>query len=195
MTDSKSQKTHNRYLKLPIAKEMFHPFKKTYETDEKEILSYLGEIVLFSSLTNDQRALFLPHLHKRIYKKNEIVFLRNDPAHALYILIQGEVQLTLDQETDIEVITHLDKGSIFGETSILANKKRLVNAVAVSETTTMYVLPQVSIHDIFSSNLKVKVKMLEAVANLYHDLNGAILKTYQKSEGFFYMSQVYHKNK
>jgi len=174
---------------------MFNPFKKTYETDEMAMLAYLGEIVLFSSLTNDQRALFLPHLHKRIYTKNEIVFLRNDPAHALYILTEGEVQLTLDQENDIEVITHLDKGSIFGETSILENKKRLVNAVSVSESATMYVLPQVSIHDIFSSNLKVKVKMLEAVANLYHDVNGDILKTYQSTDGFFYMSHVYHKNK
>ncbi len=174
---------------------MFNPFKKTYETDEMAMLAYLGEIVLFSSLTNDQRALFLPHLHKRIYTKNEIVFLRNDPAHALYILTDGEVELTLDQENDIEVITRLDKGSIFGETAILENKKRLVNAVAISESATMYVLPQVSIHDIFSSNLKIKVKLLEAVANLYHDVNGDILKTYQNSNGFFYMSHVYHKNK
>ena len=173
---------------------MFNPFKKTYETDEMAMLSYLGELILFSTLTNDERALFLPHLHKRIYNKNEIVFLRNDPAHALYILTEGEVQLTIDQDKSTEVITHLDKGSIFGETSILTGKKRLVNAVAVSESATMYVLPQVSIHDIFSSNLKVKVKMLEAVANLYHDVNGDILKTYQNSDGFFYMSHVYIKN-
>ena len=173
---------------------MFNPFKKTYETDEMALLAYLGELILFSSLTNDQRALFLPHLHKRTYKKDEIVFLRNDPAHALYILTEGEAQLTLDQEDTIEVITHLDKGSIFGETAILTDKKRLVNAVVVSELATMYVLPQVSIHDVFSSNLKVKVKMLEAVANLYHDVNADILKTYQNSEGFFYMSHVYNKN-
>lgn len=174
---------------------MFNPFKKTYETDELEMLSFLGELILFSNLSNDQRALFLPHLHKRTYQKNEIVFLRNDPSHALYILTEGEVELTLDQEDSIEVITHLDKGSIFGETSILNHKKRLVNAMAVSESATMFVLPQVTIHDIFKSNLKIKVKMLEAVANLYHDVNGDILKTYQKSNGFFYMSHVYNKNK
>lgn len=173
---------------------MFNPFKKTYETDEMEMLSILGDLVLFSSLTNDQRALFLPHLHKRTYEKKEVVFLRNDPSHALYILTDGEVDLTLDQEKSTEIITHLDKGSIFGETSILMNKKRLANAIAVSETATMYVLPQVSIHDIFSSNLKIKVKMLEAVANLYHDVNADILKTYRNSEGFFYLSHVYNKN-
>jgi CRP/FNR family transcriptional regulator, cyclic AMP receptor protein len=173
---------------------MFNPFKKTYENDELEMLSFLSELILFSSLTNDQRALFLPHLHKRTYSKKEVVFLRNDPAHALYILTDGEVELTLDQEKSTEIITHLDKGSIFGETSILFDKKRLVNAIAVSQTVTMYVLPQVSIHDIFSSNLNIKVKMLEAVANLYHDVNGDILKTYQNSDGFFYMSHVYNKN-
>ena len=54
---------------------MFNPFKKTYETDEMEMLSILGDLVLFSSLTNDQRALFLPHLHKRTYEKKEVVFL------------------------------------------------------------------------------------------------------------------------
>ncbi|VAW29627.1 hypothetical protein MNBD_BACTEROID06-27, partial [hydrothermal vent metagenome] len=80
-------------------------------------------------------------------------------------------------------------------TCLLVNKKRLVNAVSISEISTMYVLPQVSIHDIFSSNINVKVKMLEAVANLYHDVNGDILKTYQNSQGFFYMSQVYNSKK
>lgn len=174
---------------------MFNPFKKTYETDEQEILLYLSELILFSTLTQDQIALFLPHLHKRSYKKDEIIFLRNDPAHALYMLTDGEVALTLDQEKSTEVITYLDKGSIFGETCILVNKKRLANAVSVSETSTMYVLPQVSIHDIFSSNLNIKVKMLEAVANLYHDVNGDILKTYQNSQGFFYMSHVYNSKK
>lgn len=172
---------------------MFNPFKKTYETDEMELLAYLSELILFSSLTDDQCALFLPHLHKRTYQKDEIVFLRKDPSHALYILTEGEVVLTLDQEKNSEIITHLDKGSIFGETSILTDKKRMVNAISVSESSTMFVLPQVSIHDIFSSNLKVKVKMLEAVANLYHDVNGDILKTYQKSDGFFYMANVYNK--
>ena len=172
---------------------MFNPFKKTYETDEMELLAYLSELILFSSLTNDQRALFLPHLHKRTYQKDEIVFLRNDPSHGLYILTEGEVKLTLDQEKNSEVIAHLDKGSIFGETSILVNKRRMVNAISVSEKSIIYVLPQVSIHDIFSSNLKVKVKMLEAVANLYHDVNEDILKTYQNSNGFFYMANVYNK--
>lgn len=173
---------------------MFNPFKKTYETDEMEMLSFLSKLILFSELSEHERALFLPHLHKRTYEKKEIVFLRNDPAHALYILTDGEVELTLDQEKSSEMITHLDKGSIFGETSILKDKKRLVNAVTVSEKATMYVLPQISIHDIFNSNLKIKVKMLEAVASLYHDVNGDILKTYQKTEGFFYMANVYNKN-
>ncbi len=172
---------------------MFNPFKKTYESDEQETLSFLKKLILFSGLTEDEQALFLPHLHKRSYKKNELVFLRNDPANALYILTEGEVALTIDQEKNTEVITHLDKGSIFGETCILINKKRLVNAVSISEKSTMYVLPQVSIHDIFASNIKIKVKMIEAVANLYHDVNGHILKTYQNSQGFFYMSQVYNK--
>ena len=172
---------------------MFNPFKKSYGTDELEMLTFLGNLILFSSLTNDELALFLPHLHKRTYIKNEVVFLRNDPAHALYILTQGEAVLTLEQDDSVEEITKLDKGSIFGETSILKNKKRLANAVVSSELATVYVLPQVSIHDIFNANIKIKVKMLEAVANLYHDVNGDILKTYQNARGFFYMSHVYNK--
>lgn len=119
--------------------------------------------------------------------------MRNDPAHALYIVARGEVMLTLDQDEETEEIMRVDKGSIIGETSILKNKKRFVNAVVKSEKATLFVLPQVSIHDIFSSHAKIKVKMLEAVSNLYHDLNQDILKTYQNSHGFFYMSNVYNR--
>ncbi|MCB0504407.1 MAG: cyclic nucleotide-binding domain-containing protein [Cyclobacteriaceae bacterium] len=174
-------------------KRRFNPFKKTYGLDEMEMLSFLGELLLFSDLTTDERALFLPHLHKRTYEKDEVVFLRNDPAHALYIVARGEVMLTLDQDEETEEIMRVDKGSIIGETSILKNKKRFVNAVVKSEKATLFVLPQVSIHDIFSSHAKIKVKMLEAVSNLYHDLNQDILKTYQNSHGFFYMSNVYNR--
>lgn len=171
----------------------FNPFKKTYGLDEMEMLSFLGELILFSDLTTDERALFLPHLHTRTYEKDEVVFLRNDPAHALYIVAKGEVVLTLDQEDDVEEIMRVDKGSIIGETSILKDKRRFVNAIVVSERATLFVLPQVSIYDIFSSNIKIKVKMLEAVSNLYHDLNQDILRTYQNSRGFFYMSNVYNR--
>lgn len=174
-------------------KRRFNPFKKTYGLDEMEMLSFLGELILFSDLTTDERALFLPHLHRRTYEKDEVVFLRNDPAHALYILAKGEVMMTIDHEDEVEEIMRVDKGSIIGETSILKNKRRFVNAVVVSERASLFVLPQVSIHDIFSSHIKVKVKMLEAVSDLYHDLNQDILKTYQNSRGFFYMSNVYNR--
>ena len=173
-------------------KRRFNPFKKTYGLDEMEMLSFLGELILFSNLTTDERALFLPHLHKRNYEKDEVIFLRNDPAHALYIVVKGEVRLTIDHEDEVEEITRVDKGSVIGETSILKNKRRFVDAIVTSERATLFVLPQVSVHDIFSSHIKIKVKMLEAVSNLYHDLNQDILKTYQKSEGFFYMSNVYN---
>ena len=54
---------------------MFNPFKKTYETDEQEMLAYLSELILFSDLTDDERALFLPHLHKRSIKRMKSFFL------------------------------------------------------------------------------------------------------------------------
>ncbi|WP_317191747.1 Crp/Fnr family transcriptional regulator [Fulvivirga marina] len=136
-------------------------------------------------------SLFLPFMYERKYEQNEVVFFRGDPSHALYLLKKGEVSLNIDVNEDFESLTRVRAGVALGESCLLKDANRQLNAFVSSETAEFYVIPQDNIFDIFESNLKIKVKMLESLAEIYNEYNSNLFKAYKSSRGFFHLSQVY----
>ncbi|UII21422.1 Crp/Fnr family transcriptional regulator [Fulvivirga ligni] len=136
-------------------------------------------------------SLFLPFMHERKYVQDEVVFFRNDPSHALYIIKKGEVALTIDVNEEFEDLTKVGPGVALGESCLLKNTNRLLNAFVTSEKAEFYVIPQDNIFDIFENNMKIKVRMVEMLAEIYNDYNSNLFKAYKSSLGFFNLSQVY----
>lgn len=172
---------------------MINPFKKTYTPREQNLFVFLSKIPLFSELNYKQLSLFLPHMHERKFEQNEVVFFRNDPSHALYILKDGEVSLNIDLDDEFEQLTTVKSGTALGESCLLNDTTRLLNAFVSSETATFYVIPQDNIFNIFEGNLKVKAKMLESLAKIYNQYNANLYKAYKSSMGFFNLSQLYKR--
>lgn len=172
-----------------------NPFKKTYTSRELERLQYFANVGIFQGLTYDEISLFLPYLHERHYKKDEVVFFRGDPSLALYIIKSGVISLSLDYQGDLEELTKVGKGDSIGESCMLANTKRLLNAIVFSDDAEMYVVPQLNILEIFENNISIKSKMMESLSKLYHDYNDNLFKAYRKSLGFFHLPMVYQNKK
>ena len=152
---------------------------------------FMAKIRLFSTLNYKQMSLFLPYMHERKYVQDEVVFFRGDPSHALYLLKKGEVSLNIDINENFEDLTRVRAGVALGESCLLRDANRLLNAFVTSETAEFYVIPQDSIFDIFESNMKIKAKMLETLSEIYNDYNSNLFKAYKSSLGFFNLSQVY----
>src|SRR5690606_36757851 len=104
----------------------------------------------------------------RKYKENEVVFFRNDPSHAFYILKNGEVTLNIDIQDKFEVLSRITLGKRFGDNVLLKNTKRIYSAVVISEDAVIYVIPQVDILEIFEENVHVQAKMLTSLASVYN---------------------------
>lgn len=172
----------------------FNPFEKTFTTRELELLNYFGKVQVFENLTDNELSLFLPYFHERVYKKNEVIFFRGDPSRALYIIKTGVISLTVDYQDDLEELTKAGQGASIGESCLLENTNRLLNAIVFSEDSEIYVLPQLSILEIFENNVFIKAKMFNALAKIYHEYNDNLFEAYRKSLGFFYLPMVY-KNK
>ncbi len=136
-------------------------------------------------------AYFVPYLHERNYTQDEVVFFRDDPSHALYLLKRGEVTLTVDVNEGFETVTKTGAGTALGESCLLHGTKRVLNAFVSSETASFYVIPQDNIFSIFESHEKVKLKMLEALAEMYSEYNSNLFKAYRSSFGFFHLGQLY----
>lgn len=172
---------------------MINPFKKTFTPQEHNMFVFLAKIRLFSNLNYKQMSLFLPFMHERSYVQDEVVFFRNDPSHALYLLKKGEVTLTLDVNESFENLTTVKGGIALGESCLLRDGNRLLNAFVSSEKAEFYVIPQDNIFDIFESNTKIKAKMLESLAEIYNEYNFNLFKSYKSSLGFFNLSQLYRE--
>ena len=170
---------------------MYNPFKKTYSEKDLELVNYLSKIYLFNNLSKEEIATFVPFIYERVYREQEIIFFRRDPSHALYILKEGKVQINIDIKDTFEKIVHIKPGIAFGESCLMKKKVRGANAVIVSHEALLYVIPQVNIFNIFESNVEIKAKMMETLANFYNDIHANMINSYQSSAGFFHLTDLY----
>jgi len=170
---------------------MLNPFTRTFSEEEQSIFRFLKSLPLFEALTDKELSHFLPHLHERTYQAEEVVFFRNDPSHALYILRKGRVNLTLDVNGNFEVLRELTAGSVLGENCILEGTKRPMNAYVMSETAQFYVIPKDNLLLIFENSPEVKAKMLEEFARVNELHMKKLFKFYRNSFGLFNLADIY----
>ncbi|SHJ78447.1 Cyclic nucleotide-binding domain-containing protein [Reichenbachiella agariperforans] len=173
---------------------MFNPFKKRYNAEEQEYFNFLSQIKQFEKLTNDELALFIPYMYLRKYKQNEVVFFSGDPSHALYIIKDGRVSLSIDIKDGFEQLSNITMGHSFGDNTFLDGTKRIYNAMVTSEQAELYVIPQINIFEILINHPEIKGKIMASMAELYNQYTSNIFKEYRSNFGFFQLSSVYDNN-
>ena len=171
---------------------MKNPFQRSYAPEEIALFDFLSEINLFHDLNNDEKLTFLPYMYLRKYKKDEAVFFRGDPSHALYLVKSGEVQLMLDIDQDTETLAKVQEKESFGNSALIHDAKRTHSAIVLSNEAGLYVIPHVNIIDIFRSNAKIKAKMLSSLAQAYEAYIEDMFDSYRTSKGFFSINQLKH---
>lgn len=170
---------------------MINPFKKSYTSKELNTFRFLSRIKLFERLTYKEMSYFLPYFYLREYKMDEVVFFRNDPGNALYLVKSGKVSINVDIEDGFELLNIIKSGEAFGDSSLLAESNRLYTSIIYSERSELYVLPKVNIHEIFQGHPVIKTKMLESFSEICNDYMVNLFKGYKSSLGLFNLSQVY----
>lgn len=169
----------------------FNPFRKKYSEEELELFEFLKGIRVFENLSYKQISLFTPYLYLREYNQDEVIFFRNDPSNALYIIKKGEVSLNIDIDDGFEVLTHARSGVAFGDNVFLNDSKRIYNAIVNSEKAMIYVVPKINIFEIFESHPGIKAKVMASLAEQYNEYTKRLFKAYKSASGFFNLSQAY----
>jgi len=120
-----------------------------------------------------------------------VVFFRNDPSQALYIIKTGEIMLNLDVQEKFEELVVIFRGESFGDNALIGDARRNYNAICNSEICELYVLPQVNIFSIFEENIEIKAKVLEAFAYYYDQYLANVFRAYRATFSFFDLSEAY----
>lgn len=173
---------------------VFNPFLRTYTEHEENYFRFLGNNKLFEKFTKKEKSLFIPHMHMRVYQQNEVVFFRNDPSQALYIVKTGLVSLTLDVKDRFEKIMLINAYTSLGHNALLPDARRIYNAIVSSDTSQIYVIPKVNIDSIFERQPSIKSKMLEAMAEIFNENFNNLLVTYQATHGFFELEEIFRRS-
>ncbi len=172
---------------------MLNPFRKSYSADELDTFRFLTKCKLFADLTHDELYLFLPYLYLREYKENEVVFFRDDPSQALYVVKSGKVSLSVDLRDKTEFLTTALQMNSFGDNALVPRSKRIYNAVVTSEIAELYVIPQANLLATFERYPVIKAKMYAALSMSYNQYMVNLFKAYKSSFGFFDLSSAYNQ--
>lgn len=67
---------------------------------------------------------------RRVVEPGEVIFLEGQEAGAVYVILKGEVQITLTDSSGKQVvINHMHPGETFGELELLGDDKRCTATV------------------------------------------------------------------
>ena len=112
----------------------------------------LKNIPLFSCLNDQELADIEKVAIKKTFPKNTILLSEGDTTDALYVICDGKVKVTIDDNEGKEVIlSMIGAGEYFGEMSLLDDEPRSAS-VTTKETTQLLIISKNDFMDFFSSN-------------------------------------------
>ncbi len=93
----------------------------------------LRDCPLFDGVSEEALVSVGAALRTRRYRRGEAIFHIGDPGEALYLVIAGEVKITIPSDEGLEpvILTTIGPGGFFGELALLDGAPRSASAVAM----------------------------------------------------------------
>lgn len=124
----------------------------------------LKNVYLFKTMTPDEMNAVAEIAQGQPFQKGDSVFLRGEPATAMYLIQFGSVKIqqTTKSGDNLDVAT-LGTGSHFGEMPFVDNEVRSATAVA-AETCEMIVISYDKLNQLLSKNMSIATKFYRELA-------------------------------
>jgi|UniRef100_A0A7C4YAD3 CRP/FNR family cyclic AMP-dependent transcriptional regulator len=102
-------------------------------------MSILDKVILFSSLSKEEKEKILSIAEERRFKPEEKIFNEGDEGDGFYIIKSGKVRISIFlPDVGEELLSLLREGNHFGEMAIIEDKPRSASAIADTETVCLY---------------------------------------------------------
>src|SRR5688572_27456662 len=128
------------------------------------VLASLAAIPFFGGLEADALERLASSMRTRRFRRGEVIFHIGDPGDALFVIVSGEVKISLPSDTGEEaILATLGPGEFFGELALLDGAARSASASALSATETV-VLPRDRFRELIATEAAVRDALLAAIA-------------------------------
>jgi CRP-like cAMP-binding protein len=130
----------------------------------RSVLGSLTSIAFFAGLGPEALEGLAGTMRARRFKRGEVIFHIGDPGDALFVIVSGEVKISLPSDTGEEaILATLRAGDVFGELALLDGAPRSASATAISATETV-VLPRDRFRELIATEAGVRDALLAAIA-------------------------------
>ncbi len=128
----------------------------------------LKETGLFRDLTEKQLEDIARNTQERVYESEENIFLHGEKAKALYVLVDGAVDLKIKAFEDIDLMTSklTRKGDVFGTASLMMPQLYNVTAKCM-ENTRVLAIDAFALKGLIDGDPKLGLEIMKQLAQLF----------------------------
>jgi len=138
---------------------------KTRSASLTEILKFLGNVDIFSQLSEASLSMLARESKFSISAKGEILFFQFDPSDSAYLVSTGKIYIVLNSPDGREmVINEMRRGDLFGELGILTQKPRSTSAIAHTQCE-LLVIPRKAFLQVVEHEPYLTLQMLQMTAS------------------------------
>lgn len=124
----------------------------------------LAAIPFFAGLGPEAMERLAATMRSRRFRRGEVIFHLGDPGDALFVIVTGDVKISLPSETGEEaILATLSPGDVFGELALLDGAPRSASATALGPTETV-VLPRDRFRELIATEAGVRDALLASIA-------------------------------
>lgn len=135
-------------------------------TEKEDLESVLLSMPPFAELKKKHIRLLMNLVHNRVYQPNEKLFVQGDPGIALFIVREGEIVVSNeDEENNVHKLATFSRGDFFGELAMLDNEVRSASATAIKESS-VAVIFKPDIDEFIDRNPKEGVQILRGISRI-----------------------------
>jgi CRP-like cAMP-binding protein len=129
----------------------------------KDAHRLLGNCVLFSGLSAEERAAIAAQARIRTFEAGETVFNLGSPGDHMMAVLSGTIRISVPSPDGKElVLTIIQPGEVFGELAVLDGKERSADAIA-ENACTLAMLYRSDVLSFFQRNPSAWLKLVEVL--------------------------------
>ena len=130
----------------------------------RPLVASISRIPFFAGLDADALSRVAATLRTRRFRRGEVVFHAGDPGDALFLIMSGEVKISLPSETgDEAILASLRDGDVFGELALLDGAPRSATATALVAAEIVE-LPRTAFRELIANEPAVRDALLASLA-------------------------------
>lgn len=125
----------------------------------------LSGFTLFRELSDTHLALVASQSRALAVQRGQRLFHRGDPAHGLFLLLEGQIKLAVTSPQGMEkVICIIKPGESFGDAVIFLDRPVFPVSAQATEDSSLLVVPKRVIFELLESDHSVACKMLAGLS-------------------------------